>query len=34
MSTEPTILSVPESDYEVWEDDYSDHFPVLMDFSP
>jgi len=30
----PTIVSVPESQYDDWEDTHSDHFPVVVDFVP
>ena len=30
----PSVLSVPERDYSDWQDDYSDHFPVMVDFVP
>ncbi len=33
-SATPKIFSVPESGYAAWEKDYSDHFPVIVTFTP
>lgn len=30
----PEILAVPRAEFEAWQDDYSDHFPVVVHFEP
>ena len=30
----PEVLGVPSSQYKEWENSYSDHFPVVVDFKP
>jgi endonuclease/exonuclease/phosphatase family metal-dependent hydrolase len=33
-SATPSILGVPSSQFSQWKSDYSDHFPVLVEFTP
>ncbi len=33
-SYEPTIHGLPEDEFDAWRDDYSDHFPVMVDLIP
>lgn len=33
-SVTPTIYGRPESEYDAWESDYSDHFPVTVELLP
>ena len=32
-SISPKVLSVPSTSYSAWKKDYSDHFPVVLEFS-